>query len=292
MTLFPGFKSKRIRASGATINLVHGGKGPPVLLLHGYPETHAMWHKVAPALARDYSVVCADLRGYGDSSKPKGLPDHSNYSKRAMAQDMAEAMTALGHGSFHLVGHDRGARVAHRLARDQGRRVRSLTVLDICPTLKMYDSTDKAFATAYYHWFFLIQKPPLPEMLLAGKVPGYILGRLGSGIRNFSPAALREYERAFRDPKCIHATCEDYRASAGIDLEHDRADRGRKLSMPVLALWGAKGVVARTFKPLRDWREVAKDVRGKALDCGHFLPEEKPLEVLDELRRFLASIPA
>jgi len=292
MALFPGFRSRRVRASGATINLVHGGKGPPVLLLHGYPETHAMWHKVAPDLARDYSVVCADLRGYGDSSKPKGLPDHSNYSKRAMAKDMAEVMTALGHERFHLVGHDRGARVAHRLARDHGKRVRSLTVLDICPTLKMYDSTDKAFATAYYHWFFLIQKPPLPEMLLAGKVPGYILGRLGSGLKNFSPAALREYERAFRDPRCIHATCEDYRASAGIDLEHDRADRGKKLAMPVLALWGAKGVVARMFSPIRDWREVAKDVRGKALDCGHFLPEEKPLEVLGELRRFLGAIEA
>lgn len=290
VSLFPGFKSKRVRASGATINLVHGGKGPPVLLLHGYPETHAMWHKVAPALARDYTVVCADLRGYGDSSKPRGLPDHSNYSKRAMAKDLAEVMAALGHRQFHLVGHDRGARVAHRLARDHGRRVRSLTVLDICPTLKMYDSTDKAFATAYYHWFFLIQKPPLPEMLLAGKVPGYILGRLGSGLKHFSPPALREYERAFRDPKCIHATCEDYRASASIDLEHDRADKGRKLSMPVLALWGAKGVVARTFEPVRDWREVAKDVRGKALDCGHFLPEEKPAQVLRELRRFLAGV--
>lgn len=292
MNLFPGFKSRRLRASGATINLVHGGKGPPVLLLHGYPETHAMWHKVAPALARDYTVVCADLRGYGDSSKPRDLPDHSNYSKRAMAKDMAEVMTALGHRAFHLVGHDRGARVAHRLARDHGKRVRSLSVLDICPTLKMYDSTDKAFATAYYHWFFLIQKPPLPEMLLAGKVPGYILGRLGGGLKHFSPAALREYERAFRDPKCIHATCEDYRASAGIDLEHDRADKRRKLSMPVLALWGAKGVVARTFDPIRDWREVAKDVRGKALDCGHFLPEEKPADVLRELRRFLGAVEA
>jgi len=290
--LFPGFKPRRVRTSGATINLVHGGKGPPVLLLHGYPETHAMWHKVAPDLARDYTVVCPDLRGYGDSSKPKGLPDHSNYSKRAMAKDMAEVMTALGHRQFHLVGHDRGARVAHRLARDHGKRVRSLTVLDISPTLKMYDSTDQAFATAYYHWFFLIQKPPLPEMLLAGKVPGYILGRLGNGIKNFSPAALREYERAFRDSKCIHATCEDYRASAGIDLEHDRADKGKKLSMPVLALWGAKGVVARTFKPIRDWREVAKDVRGKALDCGHFLPEEKPEDVLRELRRFLGAVEA
>jgi haloacetate dehalogenase len=260
-------------------------------LLHGYPQTHAMWHKIAPALARDYTVVCADLRGYGDSSKPKGLTDHSNYAKRAMAQDMAEVMTRLGHERFHLAGHDRGARVAHRLARDHGRRVRTLAVLDISPTLKMYEATDKAFATAYYHWFFLIQKPPLPEQMIAGHVPHYVLRRLGRGKAGMSPfarAAVREYERAFRDPRTIHATCEDYRASATIDLEHDRKDLKRKLRMPVLVLWGRRGVIERLFDPLRDWREVALDVRGRALDCGHFLPEEKPREVLAELRRFLA----
>ena len=291
MKLFKSFKNRKIRTSGATINLVHGGKGPPVLLLHGYPETHAMWHRVAPRLSRDHTVVCADLRGYGDSSKPRGLPDHSNYSKRAMARDMAEVMDALGHERFHLVGHDRGARVAHRLARDHGRRVRSLTVLDISPTLKMYESTDKAFATAYYHWFFLIQKPPLPEKLLAGQVPHYILGRIGrgkSGLKHFSREAQREYVRAFSDPRTIHATCEDYRAAATIDLVHDRADLKKKLRMPVLVLWGRQGVIARMFRPLSDWREVARDVRGRAIDCGHFLPEEKPVEVLTELRRFLA----
>jgi haloacetate dehalogenase len=291
MSLFQGFRRRKIRTSGANINLVAKGDGPPLLLLHGYPETHAMWHKVAPPLARDYTVVCPDLRGYGDSSKPRGLPDHSNYSKRAMAQDMVEVMQALGHACFHVVGHDRGARVAHRLARDHGSRVMSLTVLDISPTLKMYESTDKAFATAYYHWFFLIQKPPLPERLLAGHVPGYILGRLGrgkSGLTHFSRAAQREYIRCFRDPRTIHATCEDYRAAATIDLEHDRRDLRRKLRMPVLVLWGRQGEIERMFDPLRDWREVATDVRGKALDCGHFLPEEKPREVLAELRRFLA----
>jgi haloacetate dehalogenase len=247
-----------------------------------------MWHKVAPDLARDYTVVCADLRGYGDSTKPKGLPDHSNYSKRAMAKDMVEVMAALGHRSFHLVGHDRGARVAHRLARDYGKRVKTLTLLDIAPTLKMYDSTDQAFATAYYHWFFLIQKPPLPEQLLAGRVPGYVLDRLGKGAP-FARAARREYERAFRDPRCIHATCEDYRAAAGIDLEHDRQDRGKKIRMPVMILWGKRGVIQKMFKPLRDWREVASDVRGKGLDCGHFLPEEKPAEVLAQVQRFLRT---
>jgi haloacetate dehalogenase len=291
MALLAGFRTRRIRTSGATIHLATRGDGPPVLLLHGYPETHVMWHKVAPALARDYTVVCADLRGYGDSSKPKGLPDHSNYSKRAMAKDMVEVMAALGHRSFHLVGHDRGARVAHRLARDYGKRVRTLTVLDIVPTLKMYESTDQAFATAYYHWFFLVQKPPLPEQLLAGRVPGYVLDRLGKGAP-FARAARREYERAFSDPRCIHATCEDYRASAGIDLEHDRKDRGRKLQMPVLALWGKRGVIERYFNPMRDWRAVARDVRGKALDCGHFLPEEKPAETLAELKKFLRAAEA
>ncbi len=290
MRLFPGFEARRIRTSGARIHLVAGGEGPPVLLLHGYPQTHAMWHKVAPQLARDHRVVCADLRGYGDSSKPRGLPDHSNYAKRAMAQDMVEVMRALGHETFHLVGHDRGGRVAHRLARDHGRRVRSLTVMDISPTLKMYESTSQAFATAYYHWFFLIQKPPLPEMLLRNHVPGYILGRIGrgnSGLKHFSKEAQKAYIKAFRDPRCIHATCEDYRAAASIDLAHDRRDLRRKLRMPVLVLWGKHGVIERMFDPLADWREVARDVRGRALACGHFLPEEAPGPTLRELRRFL-----
>ena len=289
--LFPDFAQRRIRTRGATINLVCAGNGPPLLLLHGYPETHAMWHKLAPRLASEYSVVCPDLRGYGDSSKPKGLPDHSNYSKRAMAGDMVEAMEKLGFARFHVVGHDRGARVAHRLARDHGKRVMTLALLDISPTLKMYESTDMAFARAYYHWFFLIQKPPLPERLLAGQVPAYILGRIGrgrGGLKHFDRRAIAEYVRAFQDPRTIHATCEDYRASAGIDLEHDRRDRNRKLKMPLLVLWGKRGVIQAMFDPLQDWCEVASNVSGKALDCGHFLPEEAPDAVLRELRRFLA----
>ena len=290
--LFPGFLQRKIRTRGATINLVAGGEGPPVLLLHGYPETHAMWHKVAPALARDYTVVCPDLRGYGDSSKPKGLHDHSNYSKRAMAQDMVEVMEKLGCQSFHVVGHDRGGRVAHRLARDHGRRVRTLTVLDISPTLKMYRSTDMAFARAYYHWFFLIQASPLPEDMLAGVGPGFIFKRLGrgkSGLKHFSQAAMAQYVRAFKDPRTIHATCEDYRAAATIDLVHDKQDLRRKLRMPVMALWGKQGVIEALFDCLKDWREVALDVRGRALNCGHFIPEEKPQELLAELRRFFAK---
>jgi haloacetate dehalogenase len=288
MSLFPGFTQRKIRTSGASINLVIGGEGPPVLLLHGYPQTHAMWHKVAPQLARDYTVICADLRGYGDSSKPRGVPGHANYSKRAMALDMAEAMEKLGFARFHVVGHDRGGRVAHRLARDHGRRVQTLTVLDISPTLKMYQSTNMQFAKAYYHWFFLIQEAPLPEQMLDGLGPRYILTRLGrgkSGIKVFDRRALAEYTRCF-DP---HSTCEDYRAAATIDLVHDRKDLKKKLQMPVLALWGRQGVIAALFDCLADWREVAADVRGRALQCGHFIPEEKPKELLAELRRFLAA---
>ncbi|HYD55860.1 MAG TPA: alpha/beta hydrolase [Burkholderiales bacterium] len=288
--LLPGFTERKIRTSGATIHLEWGGEGPPVLLLHGYPESRVMWHKVAPQLARDYTVVCADLRGYGDSSKPKGQPDHSNYSKRAMAQDMVEVMDALGHRAFHVVGHDRGARVAHRMARDHGARVKTLTVLDISPTLKMYQSTNIQFAKAYWHWFFLIQESPLPERMLKGQVPWYIFMRLGrgkSGLKYFDKRAIAEYARAFSDSRTIHATCEDYRAAATIDLVHDRKDLKKKIRMPVLALWGRQGVIAALFDCLADWREVAEDVRGRALQCGHFIPEEKPRELLAELRRFL-----
>ncbi len=271
------------------INVEYGGDGAPVLLLHGYPETHAMWHKVAPALARDHAVVCPDLRGYGDSSKPRGLPDHSNYSKREMALDMVEMMAKLGHERFHVVGHDRGARVGHRLARDHSSKVSTLTVLDISPTLKMYESTDMRFAKAYYHWFFLIQEAPLPERMLAAVAPTYILKRLGrgkSGLKHFSKEAMQEYVRAFRDKRTVHATCEDYRAAATIDLVHDRKDLKTKIRMPVLALWGKQGVIEALFDCLADWREVATDVRGRALACGHFIPEERPHELIAELRRF------
>jgi haloacetate dehalogenase len=294
MSLFPGFIKRKVRASGATINLVTAGEGPPVLLLHGYPQTHAIWHKVAAQLARDYTVVCADLRGYGDSSKPKGVPGHANYSKRAMALDMVEVMEALGFLKFHVVGHDRGGRVGHRMARDHGRRVQTLTVLDISPTLKMYQSTTMQFAKAYYHWFFLIQEAPLPERLLAGHVPWYILGRLGRGpskLKHFDRRAVAEYVRAFKDPRTIHATCEDYRAAATIDLVHDKKDRGKKITMPLLALWGRQGVIAALFDCLADWREVASDVRGRALACGHFIPEEKPKELYAELQRFFKQNP-
>jgi haloacetate dehalogenase len=294
MALFPGFTHKRIRTSSAVINTVYAGQGEPILLLHGYPQTMACWHKIAPQLAKHYTVVCADLRGYGGSSKPKGLPDHSNYAKRAMAQDMVEVMEKLGHHRFHLVGHDRGARVSHRLAKDHGDRVQTLTLLDISPTLKMFESTNMQFATAYYHWFQMLQPAPLPEKMLQGLVPFNILGMVGRNkpdLSAFSKEALAEYVKVYQDPKAIHAGCEDYRAAATIDLQHDRQDKRRKLKMPLLVLWGKHGVVGRLFDCLADWREVASDVRGKAMDCGHFIPEEKPLQTLKEIQGFVGRYP-
>lgn len=290
--MFEGFEQRRLAVSETEINLRIGGGGPPLLLLHGYPQTHVMWHKVAPRLAERFTVVCTDLRGYGDSGKPASGPDHAGYSKRAMARDQVEVMSALGFERFSVVGHDRGARVTHRLLLDHGGRVDKAAVLDIAPTLDMYERTDWAFAEAYYHWFFLIQPAPLPEKLLARDVPGYILGRIGRGkrsLKHFSSAARRAYVRAFRDPRTVHATCEDYRAAATIDLVHDRRDRRRKLTMPVLVLWGRDGVIARLFDPLRDWREVARRVSGRALPCGHFIPEEAPRQTIAELRRFLGG---
>jgi haloacetate dehalogenase len=292
--LFPGFATRRIATSGAEIHCAVGGNGPPLLLLHGYPQTHAMWHRIAPRLAERYTVVCADLRGYGDSSKPASDATHVAYSKRAMAQDMVKVMRALGHARFRLVGHDRGGRVSHRLCVDYPDAVERVAVLDISPTRAMYLGTTQAFATAYYHWFFLIQPFDLPERLI-GADPGYYLrrklGGWGSSASVFDPRAFAEYERCFADTATIHATCEDYRAAASIDLEHDAADvaAGRKLRCPLLVLWGDRGVVHRLFAPIADWAEVAVDVRGRALSCGHYLAEEAPAETHAELDGFLAA---
>lgn len=289
-TFFPGFEREQIQVGGARINLVRGGQGPAVLLLHGYPQTHCILHKIAPRLADRFTVVATDLRGYGDSSKPAGLPDHSNYAKRAMALDQVEVMQALGHEEFHLVGHDRGGRVAHRLALDHPQSVKKLAVLDICPTGAMYAHTDRAFAKAYFHWFFLIQPAPFPETLI-GADPEYFIkyqmGRRHGGLEVFAPEAMAEYVRCFSDPATIHASCEDYRAAESIDLEHDAADAAKKLNCPVLALWGKHGTIERQFDCLAEWRAPARDVRGKALDCGHYLPEEQPAEVAHELEGFL-----
>ncbi len=287
--MFEGFERVRIETEGASINAVYGGKGPPVLLLHGYPQTYAMWHLVAPRLAESYTVVATDLRGYGDSSKPDGGVDHAGYSKRAMATDQVEVMEALGFGSFAVVGHDRGGRVAHRMALDHPERVTKLAVLDIVPTHYVFATADKELATVYYHWFFLIQPYDLPERLI-GADPDYFLGKKlvgwGTGADVFYPEVYAEYERCFRDPKTIHASCEDYRAAATIDLEHDEATRERRVECPLLALWGERGVVERLYDVPEVWRGYATNVRGRALTCGHYLAEEMPGETAQELISF------
>ena len=293
--LFPGFRTHRIATSGAEIHCVVGGSGPPLLLLHGYPQTHTLWHRIAPRLAEHFTVVCSDLRGYGDSSKPAGDADHANYSKRTMAQDLAELMTQLGHARFALVGHDRGGRVAHRLALDHAARVTRLCLIDIAPTLDMYSATDMQFASAYYHWFHLIQPAPLPERMLGGDPTFCLHWALGgwgaNGTAYIEPKAMAEYERCFCTPEAIHGACEDYRASAGIDLAHDRASRaaGERIACDTRVLWGERGVVAKFFDPIALWQaQCAAQVSGEALPAGHFIPEELPARTAAELLRFFA----
>jgi haloacetate dehalogenase len=277
---------RSIRTSGATINVIIGGEGPPVMLLHGYPQTHHEWRKIAPELARDFTVVLPDLRGYGDSSKPEGGDNHINYSKRAMALDQVEVMAALGFDRFAFVGHDRGARVGHRLALDHPDRVTKLALLDICPTLHMYNTTNRMFATFYFHWFFLIQPEPLPETLIGNGAEAVLTQFLGA-VQGIEPQAFAEYLRCFSDPAMIHASCEEYRAAATIDLEHDEADLDEKIACPLLVLWGAKGLVGQIYDVLAVWRERADSVSGSALPCGHWLSEEAPKATLAELRAFL-----
>ena len=290
--LFPGFRALDVEVPGCRIRARGGGEGPPILLLHGYPQTHAIWHKVAPRLAQRFTLVCADLRGYGDSAKPPSAPDHASYSKRAMAADMAALMSSLGHEHFHVAGHDRGGRVAHRLALDHPERVLKLATLDIAPTREMYRGTTEAFARGYWHWFFLIQPAPFPERMIGAEPDAYWLKKCGSGsagLAPFAPEALSEYLRCFRNPEAIRASCEDYRAAASIDLVHDDADGARKLAQPLLALWGAHGVVHRCFDVLALWRSRAEDVRGWALPGGHYLAEELPDEVAEAFEGFFGA---
>ena len=286
--MFEGFAETEIETSGAVIRLRHGGSGPPLLLLHGYPQTHVMWHKVAPGLAERYTVVAPDLRGYGDSSKPPTDPTHFPYSKRAMARDQIEVMTALGHETFFVAGHDRGGRVGHRMALDHAERVKKIAVLDIIPTRTLYATIDQEVATGYYHWFFLIQPYDFPETLIGAGPRYYMLKKMGmwsAAEGGITDDAMAEYLRCFT-PETIHATCEDYRAAASIDLEHDEADIDGRIACPVLALWGAKGLMARTHDVLATWREKAADASGRALPCGHYLPEEAPAETLDAFMGF------
>lgn len=290
----PRFTLSRRRVGEVAINVRVGGHGPALLLLHGFPQTHAIWHRVAPALAERFTLVMPDLRGYGDSDRPATDAGHTPYSKRAMAADMAALMTALGFDTFAVCGHDRGGRVAHRLALDHPQRVRQLVVLDISPTLTMYERTTMAFARLYYHWYFLIQPAPLPETLIGADPVFYLRTKVGGpGMQRlgvFDPRALAEYERCFALPGAVHAMCEDYRASAGIDLDHDRADAGQKLACPVHALWGEHGVVHRVFTPISDWQEkCALPVTGRPVPCGHYIAEELPAVLCDELFAFLAA---
>jgi len=290
--LFPGFRTFDVEAGGVRIHGVVGGAGPPVLLLHGFPQTHAIWHRVAPTLAERFTVVATDLTGYGDSARPESsAPDHAPYRKGAMARDQLLAMRALGHERFHLVGHDRGGRVAHRLALDAPEAVATLTTLDIAPTLHMYRNATDAFARAYWHWYFFIRPEPLPERLMGSDPSAYLrqhMSRGPQGVDLFDPVAFAEYERCFAPPGAIHAMCEDYRASAGIDLAQDEADAGRlRIAAPVLALWGAEGAVGRNFDVLASWRDWAEHVEGGAVPGGHYIPEEAPEALLARLAEHL-----
>ena len=296
--LFPGFERHRAEVEpGVRIAALVGGSGPPLLLLHGHPQTHVIWHRVAAELARTHTLVLADLRGYGDSDKPAGLADHSTYSKRTMARDQVRLMQSLGFERFDVLAHDRGARVAHRLAIDEPASVGRMVLLDIAPTLAMYEQTSRDFATAYWHWFFLIQRAPLPERLIEADPAAYVhdvMGSRSAGLAPFAPQALAEYARCLALPGAARALCEDYRAAASIDLEHDRADRdaGRRMRTPTLVLWGEQGVVHRCFEPLQEWHRVATDVRGEAIACGHYIAEEAPELLLRHVRNFLAHAPS
>jgi haloacetate dehalogenase len=297
---FDDFEQRDFTLSSATLHVrlprqAQDGR-PALLLLHGFPQTHVMWQRVAAQLAQDFYLVMPDLRGYGDSSKAPGLPDHSNYSKRAMAQDMVDLMDALCIKQFGVCGHDRGGRVAHRLALDHPGRVNRLCVIDIAPTLDMYAATDMAFARAYYHWFHLIQPSPLPETMIGGNPLPYLHHKLGGwgtgGMAHIEAQALAEYERCFTLPGTLHTMCEDYRASAGIDLEHDREsrDRGERIACDTLVLWGARGVVQRLFEPLALWQaQCSARVSGEAMAAGHFIPEELPAQTASQLRAFFGA---
>lgn len=274
------------------IAYAYSGEGPPLVLLHGFPQSKVIWERVLPALTQKFTVITPDLRGYGKSSKPKGEPNHANYSKREMAQDIVELMRHLGYESFYLVGHDRGGRVSHRLAADHPEAVKKLMVLDISPTLKMYEQTSMEFAAGYWHWFFLIQPYPIPETLI-GSNPAFtienFMGKRHPGKDIFSKENWQSYIEGFQNHDSLHGMCEDYRAASTIDLEHDRLDRqaGKKLSMPLRVLWGKHGLVNRCFDPLNDWREVAMDVSGRPVDSGHYIPEEIPEELTKEILEFM-----
>lgn len=287
--LMPGFRWQDIDVGGISIRAAIGGVGPPLLLLHGHPQTHLTWYKVVPELAKRFTVVATDLRGYGDSDKPAGDAEHRNYSKREMAADQVAVMTSLGFDRFAVVAHDRGARVAHRMALDHPERISRLVLLDIAPTATMYAQTSREFATRYFWWFFLIQPFDLPERLISAE-PEYFLDRhLASQTKiadSLDPRVRDEYRRCYRDPATRHAICEDYRAAASIDLDHDAADADRRIEAPLLVLWGKLGTVGALFDVLETWRAKANDVEGQAIACGHSPQEEAPDALLSALDDF------
>ena len=290
--MFDGFTDASADIEGVRIHAIKGGRGPALLLLHGHPQTHAIWHKVAPTLAEHFTVVAADLRGYGDSGKPQGTPDHANYAKRRMALDQVALMRGLGFTSFAVIGHDRGARVAARMAIDHPDAVTQLITLDVAPTVAMYEQTSFEFARAYWHWFFLVRPAPFPETLIRADPDLYLkqtMGARSAGLAPFAPEAYAEYLRCLSDPATAHGICEDYRASITIDLEHDRADlaAGKRIECPFLALWGAHGTVGQCFDPLAEWRSWNAGVTGEALPCGHYIAEEAPQLLLERVLPFL-----
>jgi haloacetate dehalogenase len=289
--VFENFTLEQKTVNGVRINYRVGGSGPGLLLLHGHPQTHVLWHKCAPELVRHFTVVAADLRGYGDSEKVASDPGHVNYSKRVMAKDQVELMRSLGFEDFYLLAHDRGARVAHRLAADHPAAVKRMALLDIAPTLAMYRQTTEGFARAYWHWFFLIRPAPLPEAMLEAAPELYVRGVMNrqAGLSPFTEEAMAEYIRCMKLPGTARAICEDYRAAADTDLRHDEEDitAGHRLCCPLLVLWGGGGVIGKFFDPLAEWRKAAENVQGKALDCGHYIAEEAPEQLLREVLPFL-----
>jgi len=292
--MLKAFEKFEVERDGVLLAGWRAGHGAPLLLLHGHPQSHAMWHLVAPRLAGQFTVVLLDLRGYGDSARPAPGEGSAAYAKREMALDALAVMRAQGFERFGVLAHDRGARVAHRLAADHPEAVERLMVLDIAPTLGMYERTSLAFARAYWHWFFLIQPPPLPEALIESDPVRYVRSVMGTrhaGLAAFAPEALAEYERCVLIPGTAAAMCGDYRASAGIDLDHDRTDvtAGRRLAQPVRVLWGEHGVVGKCFDVLALWRERAQDVSGCSVACGHYIAEEAPALLLDEALRFFTK---
>lgn len=302
--LFPGFEDLRIRVPDRpddpaadspqmlSIPVLRAGQGPALLLLHGHPQTRALWHRVAPRLAQHFTVIVTDLRGYGDADKPVVRADHSQQSFRAMAADQVEVMRALGFERFRVLAHDRGARTAHRMALDYPACVERMVLLDIAPTLAMFEATDRAFATRYWHWFFLIQPAPWPERLIGGDPQAYLEATMGSrhaGMAAFDPEAMAQYRRCLGDPATIEALCEDYRAAATIDLEHDRIDRaaGRKITCPLQILWGQHGTIQACFDARVEWERCADAVEGHSLPCGHYIPEEAPDALIEAALPFL-----